>query len=453
MKKRNLILHCSFALLLFACASPKKADLSSGDNADKSVFEVNQLMKKTQQAQSDLLAYEEYMDGVETLNKAKKGFDLGYDKAIILNNAAIAKNYFNEANILSAKRSPNATRILQARQSSIDAGSRNSTPLVEILWDIDDDLRDETDDFSAVLAPQEFSEFQKRYLTLEIKAVQFAKLNTVRLAVQNAASADADEVAPKTLTAAMLDLGEAENFIAQSPRNPEIHQNSVIKAKASSVLLSDVMDVILNAEGTPENIALKIIAQNRKLGALEESLKSTQSELGLKSDELKTTQSNLIGVEGVLKIQNEALAKSSTQVRFQAAMDEARRQFSENEASVYQQGSKLIFRLKKINFPSGSSFIPSLSKPLLEKINDIITTLDAEIVAVQGHTDSIGANDVNQRLSTRRAVSVSNYLVSFGGGYNIKYTGFGESRPIASNETRAGRSTNRRVDLVVTAKQ
>jgi OOP family OmpA-OmpF porin len=480
MNKLKLILHCSLAILLFACASPKKADLSSGD-ADKAVSEVNQLMKKTQQAQSDLLAFEIYMDGVKAFNKAKKGLDRGYDKEIILGNAAVAKNYFNEANILSTKRSSNANRILQARQSALKAGSRNSKPLSKILWGIDDDLRDETDDFSEVLNPQEFSEFQKRYLALEIKSVQFAKLNAVRLAIRNAASADADELAPMTRTTAMLDLREAENFIAQSPRNPEIHQESVDKAKASSGLLSDVMDVILNAKGTPENIALKIVSQNRKLGALEENLKSTQSELvqseaelglkskalkttqsdlvqsevelGLKSEELKTTQSDLVGVEGTLKIQNEALAKSSTQVRFQTAMDEARRQFSEDEASVYQQGSKLIFRLKRVNFASGKSVIPGASKPLLKKINDIITRLDAETVAVQGHTDSVGSDDVNRKLSTRRAVSVSNYLASFGSGYQIRYSGFGESRPIASNETSAGRAINRRVDLVVTAKQ
>lgn len=456
----NKILLYSLSFLLLACASPKKADLSSGDNADKAVSEVIQIMKTTRQKQSDLLAYDAYIDGVGALKKAKKGLDRGYDKGIILSNAAIAKAYFNESNVLATKRKLNATRILQARQSALEAGTRKSKALVERLADIDDDLRDETDDFAEVLNPQDFSEFQKRYLTLEVKAVQFAKLNTVRLAIRNAASADADELAPKTLTTAMLDLSEAENFIAQSPRNPEIHQQSVVKSEASSVLLSDVMDVILNAKGTPENIALKIVGQNRKLGALEKNLKSAQSELvqseaelGLQSEELKATKSNLIGVEGTLKIQNEALAKSSTQVRFQTAMDEARRQFSEKEASVYQQGTKLIFRLKRINFASGSAYIPAASKPLLEKINDIITTLDAEVVAVQGHTDSIGADDVNQRLSTRRAVSVSDYLSSFGSGYKIGYAGFGESRPIASNETSVGRAINRRVDLVVTAKQ
>ena len=213
----------------------------------------------------------------------------------------------------------------------------------------------------------------------------------------------------------------------------------------STALLVGVMDVILNAKGTPENIALRIFKQNQELGLLSKNVGTLEANL-------KTTKSSLTETESALKLKNEALEKSSTQVRFQNAMDEARIQFSEDEASVYQQGSKLIFRLKRMNFASGASTIPMASKPLLSKVNDIIKTLDAKIVAVQGHTDSVGSGDLNLKLSTQRAISVANYLASFVGGYKIGYIGYGSSRPIASNETKEGRAINRRVDLVVTAK-
>ncbi|MCP4984138.1 MAG: OmpA family protein [Gammaproteobacteria bacterium] len=152
-------------------------------------------------------------------------------------------------------------------------------------------------------------------------------------------------------------------------------------------------------------------------------------------------------------LQNQELEKSSTHVRFQRAMDQAIEEFTDEEASVYQQGSKLIFRLKKINFASGSATIPVASKPMLSKINDIIKFVGAELVAVEGHTDSVGAADLNKNLSTKRAISVANYLAALKGGYKIGYVGYGESRPIATNETHEGRAINRRVDLVVTAKK
>jgi OOP family OmpA-OmpF porin len=90
---------------------------------------------------------------------------------------------------------------------------------------------------------------------------------------------------------------------------------------------------------------------------------------------------------------------------------------------------------------------------MLSKINDIIKSVGAELVAVEGHTDSIGSDNLNKTLSTKRAISVANYLAALAGGYKIGYIGYGESRPIASNETKEGRAINRRVDLVVTVRK
>ena len=330
---------------------------------------------------------------------------------------------------------------------------KSSPALASALADVDDDLRDETDNFASPLEPVEFSEFQKKYFSLEVKAVQFRELDTVIKAIQQASGEDAENLAPKSLRTALLDVSEAENLIAQSPRDPKIYQVILDLAVESSVYLTDVMDVILDAPGTPEDIASKIVEQNRKLEALSKNV-------GNLEHNLKTTQSTLMETEGslkqketALKQQDEELDKSSRQVRFQRAMDQAVQEFPDEEASVYQQGSKLIFRLKKINFASGSATIPAASKPMLSKINDMIKFVNAELVVVEGHTDSIGTATLNKTLSTKRAISVANYLAALAGGYKIGYVGYGESRPIASNETKEGRAINRRVDLVVTARK
>ena len=461
MKKIKLILCCGLVLMLFGCASAKKAELTSGDNAKAAVAEVTKVMQTAEAEQSDLLSFKEYSKGMDYLNRAKRGLDANYHKDSILENAAIAKAYFQDARTQGGVRSSKAVRILRARKSSIRAGLRNSEKLVVELADVDDDLRGETNNFAKTMEPKEFSEFQKQYLALEVEAVQFRELDTSKQAIQYVIKRDADDLAPKALRTARLDIKAAENLIAQSPRNPDIHQNSVKKALESTALLVGVMDVILNAKGTPEHIALRIYNQNKELGVLSKSVGSLQANLNSTKSSLEASQSSLTESEEALKLKeealklkNEALKQSATQVRFQNAMDEARVQFSEDEASVYQQGSKLIFRLKRINFTSGTSSIPMESKPLLEKVNDIIKTyLEVKIVAVQGHTDAVGADDLNLKLSTQRAISVAKYLASFAGGYKIGYIGYGESKPIASNETRQGRAINRRVDLVVTAKK
>jgi len=467
MKKFKLILCYGLALTLLGCASAEKTELVSTDSLKAAIAEVTGLLKEADIVQADLLSYDEYVRGTDYLTRARRSLSGYYQTDYIQEKTALAKAQFQQALKNSEARTPNAFRILEARHSALDAGLKSSEALTNAMAEVDEDLRDETDDFARALEPKEFSEFQKKYFALEVEAVQFRELDAVKEAIQKATSQDAEDLAPESLRAALLDVSEAENLIAQSPRNPGVHEDSVTWATESSVLLTDVMDVILNARGTPENIALKIVQQNRELaklsenvGSLEQNLKSTQSSLVEKegalkqqNQELESTRSNLQETESALLLQNQELEKTSTQVRFQKAMDQAVQEFPDNEAAVYQQGSKLIFRLKRMNFASGSATIPTASKSMLRKVNDIIRFVGAEIVAVEGHTDSVGADKLNKNLSTKRAISVADFLASLAGGYKIGYIGYGEARPIATNGTKEGRAINRRVDLVVTAKK
>jgi OOP family OmpA-OmpF porin len=87
------------------------------------------------------------------------------------------------------------------------------------------------------------------------------------------------------------------------------------------------------------------------------------------------------------------------------------------------------------------------------KLDDLATKVKAinlEVVIAIGHTDSIGADAYNQKLSVRRAESVKAYLVSKGVEPNRIYTeGKGEKQPVASNKTADGRQKNRRVEIEV----
>src|SRR6266436_958392 len=70
-------------------------------------------------------------------------------------------------------------------------------------------------------------------------------------------------------------------------------------------------------------------------------------------------------------------------------------------------------------------------------------------VVVEGHTDSVGSHDYNMKLSERRANAARDYMVAKGiSASRIKTAWYGETRPVASNKTAAGRAKNRRVDIV-----
>jgi outer membrane protein OmpA-like peptidoglycan-associated protein len=419
-------------VVLAGCSSLRQAELAAGNDPEKAIAEVTQVMEAAQQDQVDVLAHKEYSQGTVYLDDAKRGMKQGASPESVLEDAAIAKALFEDARDIAKSRQASASRILTARASALSAGVRKSDDLVEHLLKIDNDLRYATKQFSRSLKPEDFSDFQKKYLALEVKAVQFRELNGAKQAIAQAENYNADDLAPKTLQTALLDYETAMNMIAQSPRSSALYQKSVDTALASATLLRDVMNVILGAKGTPENIALQIVEQKRALGEAQQTLQVK---------------------EDVLKIQEEQLARASTQVRFQKAMDEARKEISDDDALVYQQGNELVFRIKRMNFPTGKAEIPETSKLLLSKVAAIIKKLDAETVTVQGHTDSVGSDTVNQKLSTERAKAVASYLNSFRGGYKIQYIGYGEAYPLVSNETAAGRAVNRRVDLVVSVKQ
>ena len=83
---------------------------------------------------------------------------------------------------------------------------------------------------------------------------------------------------------------------------------------------------------------------------------------------------------------------------------------------------------------------------LVSKVKDI----NLEVIIAVGHTDSVGTDAYNQKLSVRRAESIKTYLVSKGIEANRVYTeGKGEKQPVADNKTAEGRAKNRRVEIEV----
>jgi len=448
------------AVSLTSCAELRQAKLDSGNDPAKAVAEVSKIQADAQQQQLDVLADKAYAKGTEYLTEARLLLKAGGAKEAVVKNSAIAKAYFEDASKIAKPRRATATRILEARASALSAGVRDSGPLVKTLEDIDDDLKSDSKQFSRSLSPDDFSELQKRYLALEVRAVQYRELGAAKKVITKAVNDYAASMAAKSLRNAQLDYETGMNMIAQSPRDSGIFEKSVKDALKSATQLVDVMNVIRGAPGTPENIAIQIVQQKRALGELstnvgklQANLKTTKQSLEEKEGALKQTKGALEKTEGALKTQEQQLAMASTQVKFQQAMDEARKTLPQSDAIVYQQGNTLVFRLKRVNFKSGTAVIPEASKPLIAKVDSIIRTLNADKVVVQGHTDSIGSAETNKRLSTERATAVANYLYSLGGGYKLLFVGYGESSPIASNDTAEGRATNRRVDLVVSVKQ
>ena len=103
---------------------------------------------------------------------------------------------------------------------------------------------------------------------------------------------------------------------------------------------------------------------------------------------------------------------------------------------------------KTILFDTGKATIKAQSAAVLADIIGILKEYSTAKFTVEGHTDSVGSETLNQRLSDSRANSVKEYLVQNGiDAFRLSALGYGESNPIDSNKTRAGRANNRRVEI------
>jgi outer membrane protein OmpA-like peptidoglycan-associated protein len=152
---------------------------------------------------------------------------------------------------------------------------------------------------------------------------------------------------------------------------------------------------------------------------------------------------------------NKAAAANSDQQLKQAVLDR-----EELRAKLLQQFNAilstrdtargLVVNLSDVLFDTGKYTLRPVAREKLAKISGIVLAYPDLRLAIEGNTDSVGSDAMNQTLSERRASAVLDYLVQ----QNIPATsmtsqGFGKNQPVASNDTAEGRQENRRVEMVV----
>lgn len=112
--------------------------------------------------------------------------------------------------------------------------------------------------------------------------------------------------------------------------------------------------------------------------------------------------------------------------------------------------NKEAFVLDNIRFKFDQDKLTEESKLILDRVASVLKRFPDEKIEILGHTDNIGDDLYNLDLSKRRAISVKNYLIAKGvNGENLYTAGCGERKPIASNETPAGRAINRRIEFSI----
>ena len=120
-------------------------------------------------------------------------------------------------------------------------------------------------------------------------------------------------------------------------------------------------------------------------------------------------------------------------------------------AALRREGNLLAITLKgDLTFDTNSSVIKFRAEKEIDRVGSVLLRYTQTIIQVEGHTDSVGSEEYNIRLSRRRAQAVKNILIQKGvKSSRIEIIAFGESRPRADNSTKEGRLFNRRVEIKV----
>ena len=115
-----------------------------------------------------------------------------------------------------------------------------------------------------------------------------------------------------------------------------------------------------------------------------------------------------------------------------------------------ESGLKVSFS-SQLLFASGQATLSPESGKVLNQLIGLLSAYPKNNVLIEGHTDNTGDADYNLKLSQLRASAVRDYLISQGGfdAKRFQVTGYGQTRPIAGNKTKAGRSLNRRVEVTI----
>jgi OOP family OmpA-OmpF porin len=503
MKNKTILFRMGLAVAVIALAGCATQSKLTHEQILSQFQQVDKLESSLQQARSknaELLAPQSYSKASNSLDSAIT--------AARSNNEETANTAASEGlkTIDKLNRDAESSReiladALQARERAYAAGAK--TMQGDKIAALDEELKKTSaliENGNIEQAKQRRPKLVAGYSKLELSALKQGTVDLAKSAIVSAKKQDAKEYAPQTLALAEEQIGLAVSILdadRTQTDKAEIHAQKAKWLAEQSGAISETIKDFDRRDYTREDVVLwhqeQLSTVNQPLGGQlpfnepgdkvvlglknsvaklidERNVANNQLEQALKAE--KQSQAKLKAADekiSTLMSANESeVAKLRSQYEKQLALSEKERRalerkdrleqekfetvqamFGAKEANVFRQGQNVLIAAHGFQFPSGQSEIQADNFPLMNKIIQAIKIFPNSRIEVNGHTDSTGDDSTNQILSEARAEKVAKFLKEVGGiaGDHITSRGFGETRPVASNETADGRAENRRVEI------
>ena len=435
-------------------------------------------------ANAELLAPRNYGRGMKEYRDAENALARGRNIELVRSNAAEAAGYFNTAAESARLASTALAQVLKSRQ---DAANAQAPELSPEIWQ---NAQRKFGDAVRLLERGDLKGSRRRdieatslYRDAELVAIKAQYLSETRRLLADADRARVGRYAPITLGKAKQLLADAERELNENRYDTDLPRSLARRANYEAkhaIYLSEVVRRVRDRDLTTEEL---ILAWEQPLTAISAAadvvpemddgpadlanelvdfIESMRIELQRLGQEAAEDDIRLADLEEELRVLDQRLggatAERAALVQRLAAQNRVREQFAQvekmftsNEARVFRQGNTIILRLVGLTFDSGASQIRRDNFTLLEKVEKAIDVFPRSELTIEGHTDSHGGDELNQKLSQERAESVQQYMINAMRipTYRLIATGYGETRPVASNETASGRERNRRIDVVI----
>lgn len=460
MKSRQgILLPLFFVLLLSGCTT---APTLSEQQVITEYDQISALKIRLREDRSEGL-YDLAPDGFASVeSKLKEAISLGRSKR---NERVFALVEEAETILLKAESDAATTKtlmreVLEARQLAIAAGADSMMP--DRFKALDNKLRKaarNVEEGNQERAKQWRPEMIQGYAEVELEALKQDATEQARQDIADAVAHEADDFAPKTLQQAREELALAVAVLETNRTQRDKARSHALRSSHLAMRSVEITDLIRDFDRRDFSME-DIVRWYQKQLSLVNEPSGEPLPLHLSNHEVVTTLRNKLATYALMQ-ETELATRMDLQSRLEA-VEQANRQaqarydkiqdlFTPLEGNVYRQGHNVLLELHSFNFLSGQSEIQSENFALLDKVVTAIHSFPSPNVVVSGHTDSVGSTNINLNLSQRRAETVASFLEKIGGFDKTHLTaiGYGESRPVASNETAAGRASNRRIEVLI----
>jgi len=313
-------------------------------------------------------------------------------------------------------------------------------------------------------------------LSLDLKNVPL-EMYEARNSVEIAKSRGAEKYAPDVFSKAEGGLKLAENALARKANRKEIRslaqQTTQFSEDARALTAERQEQERIAAESAAAAAAAKAQAEEKAAAEAAEAKRKADEEARRQAETAAAKEAQVraeaAANEARMKADAEiAAGKAKAEAEILRAKEEAanaeaeraRRAAEELRAQLLDQFNRiletrdtprgLVITMADVLFDTGKYDVRPGTREQLAKLSGILLAHSGLELEVEGHTDSTGSDELNQRLSEQRAFAVREYLIAQGLASDaIVAKGFGKGRPVAGNDTSVGRQKNRRVELIV----